>query len=81
MKSPRGLSESKAKKHSAAIQWYSVVKKTLTKTIQNYEQRHLEQDPEHRDHRTYRHRHHLRSDLLHERVNKKITTLPDRESW
>ena len=32
---------------------------------------HLEQNPEHRNHRTYRHRHHLRGDLVHGRVNNK----------
>ena len=36
--------------------------------IINGKQKNLEQDPEHRDHRTYRHRHHLRGDLLHGRV-------------
>jgi hypothetical protein len=30
----------------------------------------LEQNPEHRDHRTYRHRHHFRSIVLHRRVKK-----------
>ena len=45
--------------------------KTQTKTIQNHEQRNLEQSPEHRDYRTHRHRHHLRSDLLHGRVNER----------
>ena len=39
--------------------------------IINGKQRNLEQDPEHRDHRTYRHRHHLRSDFMHGRVNER----------
>jgi hypothetical protein len=46
----------------------SVVQK---KEIRNGKQEHLEQDPEHRDHRTYRHRHHLRGDFVHGRVNNK----------
>ena len=45
--------------------------KTQTKSIQNHEQRNLEQDPEHRDYRTYRHRHHLRCDFLYRRVNER----------
>ena len=36
--------------------------------IINGKQEHLEQDPKHRDHRTNRHRHHLRGDLLYGRV-------------
>ena len=45
--------------------------------LTNHEQRHLEQDPEHRDHRADRHSHHLRGDIVHGRVirHKKITTL------
>ena len=41
------------------------------KEIRNGKQEHLEQDPEHRDYRTYRHRHHLRGDFVHGRVNNK----------
>ena len=37
----------------------------------NHEQRNLEQDPEHRHYCTYRHRHHLRGDFLHGRVDNK----------
>ena len=37
-----------------------------SKTIQNYEQaRNLEENTEHRDYRTYCHRHHLWGDLVH----------------
>ena len=49
---------------------YSVVNlKTQTLKLFNHgKQEHLGQDPEHRDHRTHRHRHHLRGDILHGRV-------------
>ncbi len=40
---------------------------TNSKTIQNYEQaRNLEENTEHRDHRTHGHRHHLRGDFVHQ---------------
>ena len=38
---------------------------TNSKTIQNYEQRNLEENTEHRDYRTHGHRHHLRGIVLH----------------
>ena len=50
---------------------YSVVQKRNHKSEIKNEQRNLEQDPEHRDYRTYRHRHHLRGDFLHGRVNER----------
>ena len=49
----------------------SIINYQLKKSQLKNEQRNLEQDPEHRDHRTYRHRHHLRGDLLHGRVDNK----------
>ena len=46
--------------------------KTQTLKLFNHgKQEHLGQDPEHFDHRTYRHRHHLRGDFLHGRVNER----------
>ena len=50
---------------------YSVVQKRNHKSELKNEQRNLEQNPEHRDYRTYRHRHHLRGDFVHGRVNNK----------
>ena len=43
---------------------------TNSKTIQNYEQRNLEENTEHRHHHPHRHRHHLRGDIVHGRVNR-----------
>ena len=40
-------------------------KKSTTKKSENHEQRPLEQNPEHRNHRTHRHCHHLRGNLVH----------------
>ena len=49
---------------------YSVVKQHNTKLkLFNHEQRNLEQDPEHFNYRSHRHRNHLRGDFLHGRVN------------
>ena len=46
--------------------------KTQTLKLFNQgKQEHLGQDPEHRDYRTYRHRHHLRGNFLHGRVNER----------
>ena len=49
--------------------------KTQTLKLFNHgKQEHLGQDPEHFDHRTYRHRHHLRSDFVHGRVKHTATS-------
>ena len=48
-----------------------VQKKEIINHKSNHgKQEHLGKNPEHFDHRTYRHRHHLRGDFLHGCVNK-----------